>query len=103
MFVRPEDRWSDAVVRYRRLECDEDPAFVVYLLSTCEPDKLAPAYVWMAWHEVQADCWARIADRDPIFESTAQFIGGYHREEIRRLASARSTGTATGSRQAAGQ
>jgi hypothetical protein len=81
-------------VRYRRLECDEDPAYVVYLLSQCEPDENAPAYVWMAWHEVQADCWVRIADRDPIFEPTAQLVGGYHRAELRRLASARPAVTA---------
>lgn len=101
--MKPEDRWSDAVVRYRRLECDEDPAVVVYLLSTCEPDQCAPAYVWIAWHEVQADCWTRIAERDPIFESTAQFIGGYHREEMRRLSSPRAADSVPGSRRAVGR
>jgi hypothetical protein len=97
MYVKPEDRWPDAVVRYRRLECDKDPAVVVYLLSQCEPDKGAPAYVWIAWHEVQADCWSRIADRDSMFEPHDQLIGGYHRREVRRLTSGRPADTVPGS------
>jgi hypothetical protein len=101
--MKPEDRWPDAVVRYRRLECDEDPALVVYLLGQCEPDTCAPAYVWIAWHEVQADCWSRIADRDPIFEPHDRLIGGYHREEVRRLASAWPAAITAGSRRVPGQ
>jgi hypothetical protein len=54
-------------------------------LSLNEPDKLAPALVWIAWHEVQADCWSRLAARDSMLAWHDEFIGDYHREQVQRL------------------
>lgn len=77
-----ESRWTDAVCSYRARENTEDPAALVIELSLSEPDDRAPALVWIAWHEVQAGCWSRLAARDSMFAWHDEFIGGYHREQV---------------------
>jgi transposase len=80
-----EEEWADAIARYKELGTHGDPASVVRALSLAEPNKRAPVSVWIAWHRAQAECWSRLAERDPMFVENDQLIGGYHREEIRRL------------------
>lgn len=83
-----EDRWAKVVDRYNWLASHEDAATALCEVQWTEPDVHAPVSVWVAWHEVQAECWSRLAARDSLFVWHDRFIGGYHRELARRLASA---------------
>lgn len=82
-------RWMDVVDHYHQLDTTADAADAVVELGMCEPDKYAPRFVWLAWHEVQTECWSRLAARDSLFIWYDQFIGGHHRDEVRRLKSRR--------------
>ncbi len=78
------ERWADAVGHYRRLECHMDTVEAVVELCLCVPEG-APDFVWIAWHEVQVECWSRLAAKNPAFATHDRIIGGYHRKELRRL------------------
>jgi hypothetical protein len=78
-------KWPDTVSRYRAWEDTEDPAALVGIFGRNRPDKDAPAYVWVAWYEVQANCWARLAVRNPVFAWNDRLVEDYLRERVRRL------------------
>lgn len=80
-----EERWTKAVERYQWLACHADAATALGEVQWTEPDARAPVSVWIAWHEVQAECWSRLAARDSAFDWHDRFIGGYHREQARKL------------------
>ncbi len=82
-----EGRWAAAVERYQWLACHVDAATALGEVGSTEPDERAPVSVWIAWHEVQAECWSRLAARDSMFDWHDRFIGGYHREQARSLTS----------------
>jgi hypothetical protein len=69
------------VDRYRWMAANVDAATVLCELRLSDPDEHAPSGVWIAWHEIQAECWALLAARDGMFDWHDQFIGGDHREK----------------------